>query len=396
MLGVAYGLTIAVLAIHLDRHHIPKLAMGGLAASFAAGIILFSLASGWLVGRLGTKRTLVYSLAGYAGCVSAFPFLTSTSALSAARFFDGAFSVTIWVAAETALLRRADRTNKALVMSLYAMSLGIGYVAGPLAASVVVGIAGTGGSFVAAGLLALLAAALVMTRYGDSSEPGAPEAHDEGGASTTSTLTLFWRTKASCFATFAYGYFQASVVLFLPLYLIEAKAIAEEKTIFVTAFFAAGMLTSSVFVSRLGDRYGHLLVMRWLGAVGGVMVAGFVVLHAFEAMCIAVFVAGATLASISPVSLALQGVLVPKAELCRANALYNGSYAAGMLLGPVASSLLHTRFGGGPMLFHLAGLWAAFVAFTVAFAKDDPRSASGAGAHASSLHGAPIPTAESS
>ena len=28
------------------------------------------------------------------------------------------------------------------------------------------------------------------------------------------------------------------------------------------------------------------------------------------------------------------------------------------------------------MLWHLAALWAAFVAFTVAFAKDDPAAAS--------------------
>ena len=35
LLGVAYGVSIAVLAIHLDAHKIPKLAMGGLAAAFA-------------------------------------------------------------------------------------------------------------------------------------------------------------------------------------------------------------------------------------------------------------------------------------------------------------------------------------------------------------------------
>jgi MFS family permease len=149
--------------------------------------------------------------------------------------------------------------------------------------------------------------------------------------------------------------------------------VPEGKTILITAFFAAGMLVSSTLVSRLGDRHGHLLVMRILGTIGGAMVASFVLLDSFAFMCLAVFVAGATLASISPVSLALQGVVTAKRDLNRANAFYNAAYAVGMLVGPPVSSWLFTRHGGGAMLYHLAGLWAVFVTFTILFAADDPR-----------------------
>jgi len=185
---------------------------------------------------------------------------------------------------------------------------------------------------------------------------------------------VFWRVKTSCLATFSYGYFQASVVLFLPLFLIKVKGVAKDDTILITAFFAGGMLAMATWVSKLGDRHGHLLVMRALGAIGGVMVASFVLLSSFPLMCGAVFVAGATLASISPVSLALQGVITPQADLGRANAFYNAAYAAGMLIGPPISSVLFTRWGGAAMLYHLAGMWAVFVVFTIAFAADDPRS----------------------
>src|SRR5262249_53573106 len=137
-------------------------------------------------------------------------------------------------------------------------------------------------------------------------------------APPTPSALIFWRTKTSCFATFAYGYFQASVVLFLPLYLIESKGVPEARTILVTAFFAGGMLLASTWVSALGDRHGHLLVMRVLAAIGGMMVASFVLFDSFALMCGAVFVAGATLASISPVSLALQGLVTEKRDLGRA------------------------------------------------------------------------------
>jgi MFS family permease len=165
------------------------------------------------------------------------------------------------------------------------------------------------------------------------------------------------------------------VVTFPPPHLIEAKHVPAERTIFVTAFFAGGMLVMSTWAGRLGDRHGHLLVMRVLATIGAAMVASFVLLPSFPAMCAAVFVAGATLASISPVSLALQGVVTPRAELGRANAFYNAAYAVGMLVGPPVSSVLFTRWGGAAMLFHLAALWAIFVGLTLVFAADDPRHA---------------------
>ena len=385
LLGIAYGTSIAVLAVHLVAHHIPKLAMGGLAAAFALGIISFSLPAGWLVARIGAKATLVGALGGYAVCVASFPFLSTLAALSVARFFDGAFSAFIWVAAETVLLSRSDRSNKGLVMSLYAISLALGYVVGPLLATVVVRSSSTGTTFVVAGAFAVVA--IVVILLGLRLEKPASRASTAIGATLdevaathpsirSSGLTIFLRTKTSCFATFSYGYFQASVILFLPLYLIESKNVPADRTILITAFFAAGMLLTSTWAGGLGDRHGHLLVMRVLAAIGGTMVASFVLLPSFALMCAAVFVAGATLASISPVSLALQGVVTPTAELGRANAFYNASYAAGMLLGPPVSSVFFTKFGGAEMLFHLAAMWAVFVGLTIVFAADDPRHAS--------------------
>jgi MFS family permease len=392
LLGIAYGTSIAVLAVHLNAHGIPKVAMGGLAAAFAFGIMTLSIPAGWFVARFGARATLITGLLGYAACVTTFPLLTTTLTLSGARFFDGASSACVWVAAETVLLSRSDRTNKGLVMSLYAISLAIGYVIGPILAALVVRLSGTGAAFVVAGGLALVAAAVALTsldaelgapRHEGEGAPPPPLARDveladglplEPGAPSTAGA-IFWRTKMSCLATFSYGYFQASVVLFMPLYLIEAKGIPADRTILVTAFFAGGMLVMSSWAGRLGDRHGHLLVMRVLASVGAAMVASFVLVPSFALMCAAVFVAGATLASISPVSLALQGVVTPRPELGRANAFYNASYAIGMLVGPPVSSLLFTQLGGAVMLFHLAALWCGFVVLTIVFASDDPRHA---------------------
>jgi MFS family permease len=109
-----------------------------------------------------------------------------------------------------------------------------------------------------------------------------------------------------------------------------------------------------------------------LSMLGGMMILGFVFLNGFAVMCVAVFIAGATLASLSPLSIALQGIVVQPRDYSRANSIYNALYAAGMLLGPPISSVIFEKWGGAAMLYHLAGLWACFVVFTIVFASDDP------------------------
>ncbi|HEY2517112.1 MAG TPA: MFS transporter [Polyangiaceae bacterium] len=377
LLGVAYGLAVAVISLHLDALGFHKETIGGLAAWFASGIVLLAVPAGRLVRVFGGKRTLTASLFGYAASVTIFPLLTSFAAIAAARFVDGACSACLWVSFETILLRRADETNKAHVMSVYAMAMAIGYVLGPLAANGVVKALPLPAAFVVSGIVAALAATYVGLRLEpdaqDRARAAGKDPHAEGSAATP-TGTILKQIKTSCFATFAYGYFEASVVLFLPLYLTQDKGIARDQTIAIPAFFAAGMLLFSNVAGRLGDRLGHLFLMRILAAIGGATILGFVALGSFGSMAAAVFVAGATLASISPVSLALQGVVTARPDYDRANGMYNAFYAAGILLGPPISSVVFERWGGAPMLFHLAALWAAFVVFAAVFAADDPAS----------------------
>jgi MFS family permease len=318
---------------------------------------------------------LAVSLFGYAVTVGLFPFLDAYAALAVLRFFDGAFSVGVWVSAETILLARSGAHNKALITSLYAIVLAVGYVVGPGLSGALATLVPLQVGFLVSAVIACAAAAYVALRLERESLPYQGESsgtHSQGAPATSPALKILWRIKTSCFATFAYGYFQASVVLFLPLYLMESKAIMKEQTIVIPAFFAAGMLLFASYAGRLGDRFGHLLVMRILAGVGTIMIGGFVFLDSYAMMCGAVFFAGASLASISPVSLALQGVVSPPEDISRATAIYNAFYAVGMLIGPPISSYLFARISGPAMLYHLAGLWASFLVFAFIFQRDDP------------------------
>ncbi len=373
-LGVAYGLAIAVLAVYLDQRGFGEIAIGKLAGFFAGGLVSFSLPLGALIRRFSAKKTLAAALFGYAVTISVFPLLSSFAAIAAVRFVDGACSVGVWVSSETILLTRAKREHKAYVTSLYAIAIAIGYVLGPLAARLATALMPLAYTFEVSGVIALLTSAYTALRLEhDSDATREPSTHASRTAlapARSTTGEILWRIKTSCFATFCYGYFQASVVLFLPLFLMKSKGISKEQTILIPAFFAAGMLLFSNYAGRLGDRRGHLAVMRVLGSIGLSMILAFVFLDSYSWMCAAVFVAGASLASISPVSLALQGVISP--EHGRATSLYNSFYAVGILLGPLVSSQIFEARGGAAMLFHLAALWVGFVLFSIVFYKDDP------------------------
>jgi MFS family permease len=377
LFGVACGITISLLAIHLNARNYDEKDIGSLAAWFALGVAGFAFPMGKLIDRWSAKTVLGVALLLYAFTASVFPFVTPWfEAAAFVRVLDGAASAGVWIGCETILLSRAAKNDKAMVTSLYAAAIGLGYMLGPFLSRGIVALSSVEGAFITAGIISAFTGGLVLWRMEpdksiteiEASE-GAMEAN---GKAAVSTATLIWRIKNSCFGNFAYGYFQASAVLFVPLYLMTEKGIREEQAIILPGFFALGMLSFVNIAGRLGDRYGHLLLMRALAALGVFAVLGFIVLDTFPMMCLCIAIAGATLASISPISLALQGVILAPRDYGRGNSLYNGFYAAGMLLGPPITGRLFTSYGGPVMFFHLAALWAAFALFTLVFAGDDP------------------------
>lgn len=382
LLGIAYGLAVSLIAVFLEERGYEEHAIGDLAIFFASGIMLMAIPSGWAIRRFGGRAVLVVGLLGFALAVGLFPFAESYAGLAALRFFDGAFSVAVWVASETVLLSRAPREDKAYFTSLYAIALSAGYVLGPVISWAIVTVATKTASFVGAGVLAIITAAVVAlfldpsaARAGGEADAGQELMSAEPARDDAARLTagaVFWRIKMSCLATFSYGYFQASVVLFLPLYL-KGQGLTERQTIIMPAFFAAGMLLFCNLAARWGDRVGHLRVMRTLGVIGVITIVCFLFVQNVVLVYATVFVAGAALASVSPVSLALQGLAVPARDLSQAGGLYNAAYALGMLAGPPIAGRLFERVSGHAMLLHFAALWTLFVVLTIVFWRDDPR-----------------------
>lgn len=377
--GIACGISIGLTSVHLNRVGFSKEAIGFLALFFGAGLVLFALPVGALIRRFSAERVLAACLFGYAACLVAFPFATSFASVAGVRFIDGLFTIGIWVSSETVLLAQAKKEYKAYLTTLYAIWLASGYVAGPLMATGMDHFIPATYSFSVAAFFAVAAGLYVALRMppappveGASAGDELDEAKGHEKGSELSALSILWRIKTSCFASFSYGYFQAAVVIFLPLYLIESKGIPEKRTIVLPGLFCLGMMLFSNVAGRVADRVGHLRAVRVLSFLGLLCVLGFVYADSYWLMLLIVFGCGGSFASMSPVALALTGVIVEPRDYGRANSIYNMFYAAGILTGPLVASQIFQRFGGKAMLYHHVAMWAAFVLFTVVFLYDDP------------------------
>lgn len=386
-LGVAYGMVLAIVSLYLSGergYDDPTIA--GMAAFFSVGIAACAVPMGILVRKLTPRIVLAISLLGYGLAVAVFPFMPSFAGLAGARAFDGAFSVGVWITLETILLMRTTSLNRGFVTSLYSIVLAVGYVLGSVITYVMTKFWPDWIVFVAAGGLAALGAlgGLVLldkniqpvegSEHAVEAASGHTGAHPvvEGSSTGLSMASLYWRIKTACLPTFMYGYFQASLVLFLPLFLIEERGIGADETKLMVAFFSIGMVVCVGFVGHLGDRVGHLKIMRALVSIGALITASVVFLPSYPLIAAAVFIAGGALAPLWPLGLALQSLIVDPRDYNRSNALLNASYAIGTLAGPIVSGFLKRAYGGELMFLHLAALWLVVLGATIAFRRDDP------------------------
>lgn len=375
VLSTAYGIALAVMPMVLEHRHLGPDVVGELASFFALGLVLFAAPSGAVIRRFSARWTLAVSIVGYGAMIALVPFLGGYGALAVDRFVDGLFSMGTWMSGETLVLWRAPKHDKALATSLSASFTMSGY---PIGALVSLGVSpwlSPEHRFVLAGGIACIAAVLAAT--GLDPDPAASEGEHEGeresiSGERRSILELAWRIKTSCAATFATGFFQASGALFIPRFLVDERHVPEEHASVVVGLVGLGMLVCASPAGRLGDRIGHLAVMRILALAGMLGMVAFRFIDVFPVLCVVMVIAGGAITSMPPLSLALQGVIAHPSEYTRTNSIFNVFFASGLVIGPFLTGRVYRAYGGDGMLWVFGGLWAVFVVLSLVFRSDDP------------------------
>jgi MFS family permease len=329
-----YSVLTPLLPYYAHRLNLSKPEAGVLAAFYAFGAILFSVPAGFLVGRIGARRTVVAGVFVLAASSLAFGFLRSVAGLDAARCLQGAGGSLLWTGGLVWLVTSAPPEQRGEVVG---SALGIG-IAGALLGPVL-GAAATVTSpelifsLIAAVIAALGAWAVAM--------PSPPPGH----ANTLGDLVAAARRDPRMWAglwftalpSIVFGVLE--VLAPLRLSALGAGAAAIAATFLVSAGVEA---TLSPVVGRLSDRHGPMRVARvglGLAAVATACVslpsAVFPLAVAVIAACVALgspWVPASSLLSAGAAEFGLgQGI---------AFALWNLAWGAGQAVGAAGGAAL--------------------------------------------------------
>jgi MFS transporter, DHA1 family, multidrug resistance protein len=349
-IGLSYlgvGLVAPLIPILLAVHGENSLIVGLIGSTMFTAFTLASFPVGAATDRLGPKPMLVGGLIVYGSAILLFAFIKVTWLFFAVRAIEGVGASAISVATETMINRLSDPNERARRMSYYALSIGIGWAAGPLAGAVLYGIRPEVpfvGCFVLSVLAALLAAGRIRK---------AP-AGSHRGEPILSVLSSNIVVPISAGAL--YGYLMSSLVTLFPLYLEREINVPEAGRAAIITAVIVGTIISQVPIGHAADRFGKrktLLICTVL--LGGVF--GMMSLHTDWRLFLATGVlAGALAGSLYPIGLALIGQVVKKERLGAATSTFSLAFGIGSLIGPSASGLAMTHFDNPKWLLFLPSL----------------------------------------
>ena len=369
-IGLSYlgvGLVAPLIAIVLSEHGENSLIVGLIGSTMFTAFTIASFPVGAATDRVGPKPVLISGLVVYGIAILLFAFIKVTWLFFLVRAIEGVGASAISVATETMISRLSKPAERARRMSYYALSIGIGWAAGPLAGTLLFGVHPEVpfiGCFALSIIAALLAAWLIRKT------PLEPH-HGESLLSVLSK-NIIVPISAGAF----YGYLMSSLVTLFPLYLKKELKVPETAMGAIITAVIVGTIISQVPIGHAADRFGKrkslLVCTVLLGGVFAVMT-----LHTdWRLFLITGTLCGSLAGSLYPLGLALIGDIVSKKRLGSATATFSLAFGLGSLIGPSMSGFAMTTFNESRWLFYLPSLLSALFAveILVLFSKTVPRA----------------------
>lgn len=364
-LGV--GLVAPLIAIVLAEHGENSFIIGLIGTAMFTAFTLASFPIGAAIDRFGAKPILIGGLLVYGGAILLFAFIKVTWLFFAVRAIEGVGAAAISVSTETMISQLSEEKERARRMSYYALSVGIGWAAGPLAGTLLFGIKPQA-PFIGCFALSVLAALLTARFIGKITATSHHEEH------ILRVLSL--RILVPISAGAVYGYLMSSLVTLFPIYLRqEMKVSGTEMGAILTAVIL-GTVASQVPIGHAADRFGKRRTLLFCTVLLGGVFAIIPFQPDWRLFLLTGSLAGALAGSLYPIGLALIGEIVRKERLGAAHSTFSLAFGLGSLTGPSISGLAMTHFENPRWLFYLPTLLAAGFAVEIVglYRRTAPRS----------------------
>lgn len=332
---VGVGLVAPLIALVLEAHGENSFVVGLIGTTMFTTFTLSSFPMGAATDRFGPKPILVGGLIVYGAAVALFALNLTTPLFFLARGIEGIGGAAISVAAETMIGKLSAPGERARRMSYYALSVGLGWAAGPLTGTLLFKLH-PATPFVACFGLSLLAALIAQAMI--------PQTESTRHQLESLTNVISKPMIVPMSAGMLYGYMMSSLITLVPIYLThDIQAASEQMGIILTAVIA-GVLVSQVPLGRVADRFGKRRTLFVCAVVLAIAFALMSMAHNWRWFIPTGIIVGAMAGGLYPLGLALIGSVVSRERLGAANSLFSLAFGIGSLTGPTVSGLAMTHF----------------------------------------------------
>lgn len=364
---VGVGLVAPLIALVLREHGENSFIVGLIGTTMFTTFTLSSFPAGAASDRFGPKPVLIGGLIVYGASIALFALHLTTPLFFAARAIEGIGGAAISVATETMIGKLSRPDERARRMSYYALSVGLGWAAGPLTGTLLFKI-NPATPFIACLGLSLLAGVIAQAMI------PATGSTSHQLESFTSVLSKAMIVPMS--AGMLYGYMMSSLVTLVPIYLTQdLRADSQQMGIIITAVIV-GVLISQVPLGLAADRFGKRRTLFACAVVLAITFALMAMVQDWRWFIPTGILTGAMAGSLYPLGLAIIGSVIRPERLGAANSLFSLAFGIGSLTGPAVSGFAMTHLGDRWLFYLPMALTTLFVIeLLVLYTAAAPRAA---------------------
>ncbi|CAM2192429.1 putative MFS transporter [Paraburkholderia kururiensis] len=328
--------------------------IGASATLSGIGSIVLAFMLPAIVSRYGLQRILPISLGLGAVAFISVGMAPGIVIQTMARFVFNAAIVAVFVICEYQILSLVCDRDAGRAAGIYAGTMSIGYMVGPL----MIDLTGHSGTaplvLVASCLLVGVGLSLLI--------------HDEGrricAPATTSVISCLVNRPVSAMASLAFGTIEISMFTVFPVY-GERIGMLPQLTALCLSATALGGAVAQFPIGIVADRIGRISMLALLGVAGVVVTLLIpVVTASATTLLILMTLWGGVANGVYTVGLSLVSVSVHEEQGLSENAAFVGAYHAGFLIGPLTASAALSHFGSSGFIGFVTSIFAISLLLT--------------------------------
>ena len=353
VVGIGLGSSIPLLALIMEKRHLPGVLIGLNTAMPAVATFALTPFIPRLLRRVQVIPFLLICVLISAAAMPCYFLFPNVWVWFPIRFVNGLALTGVFVVSEFWINSLADERNRGKLMGIYGTILSCGFAAGP----VLLYLAGADGPlpFVFIGAL-IFAGGIPLLIFGRGLAPTIEEKPSRG------ILAFLAVAPAATLAGLVYGATETDIFNMLPIYAVRS-GMTEQMAAFVLTIFAAGNIAFQIPIGLIADRVERRLVLLCCAAAG---VAGTIAIpfaaHSTPLFAFVLFVYGGVVVGLYTVGLTLLGQRFRGADLAAANSAFVMMYSTGALIGPPLSGFAMDIWNPNGLIAAMGGLCAVYLA----------------------------------